>query len=83
MFFPLVRVNKTQKTRGISEMKFRLFWLIAALAVIVVIGVSSNSQHQHQIRHAHEIGTLRFYIEGAELTDATREDVTDGTLSQS
>ena len=63
-------------------MKFRLFLLIAALAVIVVIGVSSNSQHQHQIRHAHGIGTLQFFIDGAELTDATREQVTDGTLSQ-
>ena len=56
---------------------------LIAIAILTLASlIYANGRHQHQTRHAHDIGTLRFYIDGDELTDATRENITSGTLSQ-
>ena len=58
-------------------------FIVSLIAIVAVAGVLyANGRHQHQTRHKHEIGTTQLFIDGDELTNATRENITGGTLSE-
>ena len=76
--------NKPKNDENLKTMEKTMRYILIVIAVVLAAGILyANGIHQHQTRHKHQIGDIELYIDGEELTDDTRENLTGWNVKSS